>query len=374
LDTTALADNPRRKSHRRSGLITPSTFDRLAGDAYFTIEAPWIVPALLKHVRVAGRILEPCAGRGHLVVELRKRGLEVAARDLVAHEDPLVGDIETPLDMDAIKSLAGFNWLVTNPPFTRLDERIEHLLRLCVRDGCNIALLLRQEWTAPEKRGALIHDNPNFAGMIALTARPRWIEDPGESPRHHFVWCVWRADPRAVGVPAWLRFAGRGARRLMAKPDSACPTLPPESACATEEPADTIQADEELGGSIPPTINGEFAGEIVAGAFGPFSAGRERGGSCVLRLERRDGSPFDVRLKFLTSGPPHIVLRDARALVAWVEAVGAPPTAGFTALGENLWIAGRGKRVLFDVRTHEDHRGLPEVVIVNVRVERTNHA
>ena len=88
----------------------------------------------------------------------------------------------------------------------------------------------------------------------------------------------------------------------------------------------------------------------------------------------RDGSPFDVRLKFLTSGPPHIVLRDARALAAWVEAVGAPPTAGFTALGENLWIAGCGKRVLFDLRTHEDHRGLPEVVIVNVRVERTTHA
>ena len=75
-------------------------------------------PALLKHVRVAGRILEPCAGRGHLVVELRKRRLEVVARDLVAHEDPLIGDIETPLDMDAIKSLAGFNWLITNPPFT----------------------------------------------------------------------------------------------------------------------------------------------------------------------------------------------------------------------------------------------------------------
>jgi hypothetical protein len=94
----------------------------------------------------------------------------------------------------------------------------------------------------------------------------------------------------------------------------------------------------------------------------------------VLRLEMRDGTRFDIRLKFLTSGPPHIVLRDARALAAWVEAVGAPPAAGFTALGENLWIAGRGKRVLFDLRTHEDHRGLPEVVIVGVRVERTTHA
>jgi hypothetical protein len=140
------------------------------------------------------------------------------------------------------------------------------------------------------------------------------------------------------------------------------------------EIADIAPEGAELDGSILPTINGEFAGEIVAGAFGPFNTGRVGGGSCVLRLEMRDGSPFDVRLKFLTSGPPHIVLRDARALAAWVEAVGAPPTAGFTALGENLWIAGCGKRVLFDLRTHEDHRGLSEVIIVNVRVERKTHA
>jgi hypothetical protein len=370
LDAAAPADSP------RSGLILPTTYDRLPGDAYFTLEAPWIVPALLNHVRIAGRVLEPCAGRGHLVAELRKRGLEVAARDLVAHEDPLVGDIETPLDMDAITSLAGFDWVVTNPPFTRLDERVGHLLRLCVRDNCNLALLLRQEWTAPERRGALIHDNPNFAGMIILTARSRWIEDRSkDSPRHHFVWAVWTAAQRAAGGRTWLMFAGR---RGAANPDPERPALGPESvpeparaesACAANDSAANEPADDDLDQDILPTINGEFAAEIVPGTFGPCASFGATGCSCTLRLKVHDRSTFDVRVKFVTSGPPHVVLRDARVLAAWVEAVGAPPSAGFINLGMNLWVAGRGKRVMFDLRTRTDHRGLPEILVANVRAD-----
>jgi hypothetical protein len=369
LDAATLADSA------RSGLIAPSTYDRLAGDAYFTIEASWIVPALLKHVRIAGRILEPCAGRGHLVAELRKRKLKVVARDLVAHEDPLVADIETPVDMDAITSLAGFDWVVTNPPFSKLDERVERLLRLCVRDGCNLALLLRQEWTAPEKRAALIHNNPNFAGVIVLTARPRWIDDRSkDSPRHHFVWAVWMAASRAAGVSPWLRFAGR---RGAAKPGPERPDSGAESAPAPARGSEAALADsaapeaaaDGLDQDILPRIDGELAGEIVPGTFGPRTSFGATGCSCSLRLKMHDGSLSNVRVKFLTVGPQHVVLRDARALAAWVEAVGAPPAAGVASLGMNLWIAGRGKRVLFDLRTRTDHRGLPEVFVVNVRLD-----
>jgi hypothetical protein len=363
----------------RSGLIAPSTYERLPDDRYFTLEAPWVVPALLKHVRVTGRILEPCAGRGHLVAELRKLKLKVVARDLIAHEDPLVGDIVTPVDMDGITSLTGFEWVVTNPPFSKLDERVGHLLRLCVRDGCNLALLLRQEWTAPEKRRALIHDNPNFAGMVVLTARPRWIEDRSkDSPRHHFVWCVWTAVPRAAGASPWLRFAGRrgvansGPERRESSAESA-PVTAPESACASTDSAGSESADDDLDQDILPTINGEFEGEIVPGTFGPCTSFGATGCSCTLRLKMPDGS-FDVRVKFVTSGPPHVVLRDMRALKAWVEAVGTSPTQGCATLGMNLWVAGRGKRVIFDLRTRTDHRGLPEILVANVRVEGAAHA
>jgi hypothetical protein len=214
-------------SHR--GLIRPSTYDRLPEDGYCTIESGWIVPALLKRVPIAGRILEPCAGRGHLVTALRKHGLQVAARDLIAHQDPLIDDIETPRDMDALTSLVEFDWVITNLPFTQLDRRIGHLLHLCVRDSCGLALLLRMEWIAPAKRGALIHDNANFAGFIVLTKRPRWVEEPGESPRHHFVWGIWSAIPRA-GVRPWIKFEGCNT----AKPAAGSPAFRNNSRrCAT---------------------------------------------------------------------------------------------------------------------------------------------
>jgi hypothetical protein len=369
LDVATLANNA------RSGLIAPSTYERLPDDRYYTIESGWIVPALLTHAPVAGRVLEPCAGRGHLVAELRKRRIKVVARDLVAHEDPLVADIETPVDMDTITSLAAFAWLITNPPFSKLDERVERLLRLCVRDGCNLALLLRQEWTAPEKRRALIHDNPNFAGVIVLTARPRWIEDRSkDAPRHHFLWGVWTAVPRAAGVSPWLKFAGRrGAANFGSeRPDSGSESAPVpamESAAALADSAAPEAADEGLDQDILPTINGEFEGEIVPGTFGPCTSFGATGCSCSLRLKMHGGSLFNVRVKFLTTGPQHVVLRDARALAAWVEAVGAPPSAGVVNLGMNLWIAGRGKRLLFDLRTRTDHRGLPEVFVAHVRVD-----
>jgi hypothetical protein len=68
------------------GGIAPTRWNRLENDNYFTIDAPWIVPALLSKVRIVGPVLEPAAGTGHLVRELRRgHGLEVVASDLHAY-------------------------------------------------------------------------------------------------------------------------------------------------------------------------------------------------------------------------------------------------------------------------------------------------
>jgi hypothetical protein len=69
----------------RHGSIAPTRFERLSNDSYFTLDAPWIVPALLSKVEIIGPVLEPAAGAGHLVRELRRGyGLEVIASDLHA--------------------------------------------------------------------------------------------------------------------------------------------------------------------------------------------------------------------------------------------------------------------------------------------------
>jgi hypothetical protein len=41
--------------------IAPSRFERIEGDGHLTLDAPWVVPALLRSVPIVGRVLEPAA-------------------------------------------------------------------------------------------------------------------------------------------------------------------------------------------------------------------------------------------------------------------------------------------------------------------------
>ena len=194
----------------RHGGIAPTRFNRLENDNYFTIDAGWIIPALLSKVSIEGPVLEPAAGVGHMVVELRCAKLKVVALDLHSYENPLVDDIAIA-DMRSIVSLKGFKFVITNLPYREQDELAAHLIRLGARDGCSIALLTRAEWIAAGKRRKLIHEHPNFAGVLHLTSRPRWSEISIASPRHNFVWAVWSATLRPRGEDSWSRFADREA-------------------------------------------------------------------------------------------------------------------------------------------------------------------
>jgi hypothetical protein len=188
--------------------IAPSRFERIEGDSYLTLDAPWIVPALLRAVPIKGRVLEPAAGRGHISLELKRAGYDVTSYDIRAFPDPLVDDI-TIGDIRMRKSLTWYDWVITNLPYGDLEELAEILVKLGTRDECSIALLVRAEWPIAKARRNLIHEHPWFHGLVQLTSRPRWIprEQETASPRHNFAWVIWGAQPRQ-GDPR-LRFAGK---------------------------------------------------------------------------------------------------------------------------------------------------------------------
>ena len=205
--TTPISDAARSVSQH--GGIAPTRWDRTANDAYFTIDSDWIIPALLSKVTVTGPVLEPAAGVGHMALALRRaHGLAVTASDLHAYENPLIPDIGVQ-DIRAINSLAGFKFIITNFPYQEQDELAARLVALGARDGCHVALLTRAEWFLAGKRRALVHEHPNFAGVVYLTSRPRWSEINLASPRHYFAWLIWQRVPRAAGVDPVIRFAGR---------------------------------------------------------------------------------------------------------------------------------------------------------------------
>jgi hypothetical protein len=128
--------------------VAPSRFARFRNDEYFTIDAPWIIPALCRNLLVKGPVLEPCAGRGHMVQELRALGFTVRAADLYAHENPLISDIETGVDVFNLSSLRDYGSVITNLPYRDQDAILEHLLVLAARDVCLIAILARSEWSS----------------------------------------------------------------------------------------------------------------------------------------------------------------------------------------------------------------------------------
>ena len=188
--------------------VAPSRFERIERDGYFTIDARWIIPALCRAVQVEGPIFEPCAGRGHMVRELRAFGFIVHAADLYAYPDPLVPDIVTGVDIFDLKSLAGYRFVVTNLPYREQADILAHLLPIAARDGSCIAVLARSEWSSAAARRTLIHENARFAGEVRLTKRPEWVRPAIASPRHWFSWFVWSPESRASDRDPFLRFAG----------------------------------------------------------------------------------------------------------------------------------------------------------------------
>lgn len=187
-------------------MLGASSHERLAFDAYFTLDAKMSVQALLDTGFISprlDRILEPAAGRGHLVAELRRRGFNVYATDLVKHDDPLVPDIYTGVDLAAITedALRRYSAVVTNLPYDTQDELLERLLSRAHRVGVSVATLTRASWHIAAARKSLVHDNPFFLGVAHLPRRPWWSEERTASPRHEFVWCIWSGQPRTTRLP-----------------------------------------------------------------------------------------------------------------------------------------------------------------------------
>jgi hypothetical protein len=197
--SSPLAERPATvvKAKRRSdpAMLGKPVHSRLPLDSYFTIHAAQLVPWLLAAVPIHGKVLEPCAGRGHLSLELRNRGLDVASRDLVAHPNPLVPDIEVR-DVMTTESLAGFSWVITNLPFDIQDQILHYLLPIAAADRVGVVTLTRAPWHMAQLRERLVHLHPNFLGIVLFPRRPKWFEDGASSPRFDFCWNVWGPEPR----------------------------------------------------------------------------------------------------------------------------------------------------------------------------------
>ena len=55
------------RSVARHGGTAPTRWNRLTNGAYFTIDAPWVIPALLSKVKIVGPVLDIASPRHNFI-------------------------------------------------------------------------------------------------------------------------------------------------------------------------------------------------------------------------------------------------------------------------------------------------------------------
>ena len=200
--------------------IAPSQFERFAGDGYFTIDAPWIVPALIRTIPIEGPIYEPAAGRGHLVVELRRLGFEVKNHRSSCASRParlryrrrrrhFRAEVAQALPFRRHQSA-----LCKSGPDAKTSPADRTARPLSRRDPGARRMDLRQRAPRARSRQSVV------CRRSATHPASGSIRPVIASPRHSYSWYLWAPVPRARGQDPFLRFAGdekrvraRGGRR-----------------------------------------------------------------------------------------------------------------------------------------------------------------
>ena len=139
-----------------------------------------------QQVGLSGTILECAAGDGAIVKPLSDQGFKVFTNDI----DPCVQadywqDITDPLDW---QSLPSCDWVVTNPPFTAINQ----LLPLAF-DHCNVglALYVRSSITEPTyKRQVWLKQHEQHLAQIIFCPRVSFTGD-GKTDDCSCNWYIW---------------------------------------------------------------------------------------------------------------------------------------------------------------------------------------
>ena len=146
---------------------------------------PEAVRALVPHLTPSVGYVEPFAGKGALIGALNPHGLRcVSAFDTEPRADWVKkGDFFTDLPMSS--------FVVSNPPYSRLIDVVDHLI-----DTASTAWLLIP---ADKLFNANFSRAVNHASRVVPIGRVRWIEGSKNTSYENFAWV--RFKPRVTGGP-----------------------------------------------------------------------------------------------------------------------------------------------------------------------------
>lgn len=180
----------------RGKVFHTKAHDRKKGEKYYT--PAWVTRCLIRvlggRLTTVPLIVEPAAGDGKIVDELRHHGYAVEASDLTPDRFDIVS-IDF-FSMTAILSPAAA--IITNPPFG-VGGRLAfqfcwHALRLMEQRCGLVAMLLRDDFDSAKGRRKLFADHPAFDMKIVITDRIRWTnlpQDAKKGPSGSHAWFIW---------------------------------------------------------------------------------------------------------------------------------------------------------------------------------------
>lgn len=165
--------------------------DRAIHDDYPT--PPFAVHELLKRESFNGSILEPCAGKGHIVGVLQEHSLSCSAFD-IRDEEGIVGE----RGIDFLETNENYENIITNPPYALAKEFIEKGLETVNQ---KMALLLRLSYLESQGRYELFKTTPIkkvyiFSKRLPFWDGDKWHESGGQFTHAWFVW-----DKQHQGLP-----------------------------------------------------------------------------------------------------------------------------------------------------------------------------
>jgi len=167
--------------------------NRKQNDFYPT--PPLATYILCKYVKPPTYLVEPCAGRGNISVELERNGHRVASYDLNEYDNSLT-EIETGIDAMELKTSDPFTGVVSNPPYHKDLPR--KLAEKWTSEYDYTAMFLRLTFLEGKKRNKLFTNNPP-SDIIYLSDRIRFdsgLIEPVEKKDQlggmiAYMWIIW---------------------------------------------------------------------------------------------------------------------------------------------------------------------------------------
>ena len=144
--------------------------DRNENDLYAT--PPMVSYILQKYVAVPRNIVEPCAGRGNIAIELKRCGHNVIAYDLNKYENSCF-QITTDQDVLKLPRQEGFDGLVTNPPYFKDLPR--KIAEKSISEYDFTALFVRLTFLGGMKRHKIFTENPP-SDILIMSDRVKFKE------------------------------------------------------------------------------------------------------------------------------------------------------------------------------------------------------